>query len=270
MTNRKHFVTIISALILLTLSCAASSMAQRKPTRTNEELKALKQGIESLKEGQAAIQKTLDEIKELVKSKPVAAQPQPVVPRDIVLDIAGAPIKGDTNARVVLVDFSDYQCPFCGQLVRQIIPQLEAEYIRTGRVKYVFGDFPLESLHPYAFKAAAAAKCASDEGKYWEMHDRLFANQAALKPEDLLTHGEAIGLDKTKLQQCLETGKYDALIRKMITQGQKAGVQGTPTLVIGVMQPDLTSVKVMKVVVGMQQYAGFKEAIDNVLAAPGK
>jgi len=109
MTNRKHFVTIISALILLTLSCAASSMAQRKPTRTNEELKALRQEIESLKEGQAAIQKTLDEIKELLKTKSVATQPQPTAPPQIFLDIAGAPIKGDKNARVVLVDFSDYQ-----------------------------------------------------------------------------------------------------------------------------------------------------------------
>ena len=109
MTNRKHFVTIISAVILLALSCAPSSLGQKKPTRTNEELKALKQEVESLKEGQAAIQKTLDEIKDLLKSKSVAAQPQPTAPREIVLDIAGAPLKGNKNARVVLVDFSDYQ-----------------------------------------------------------------------------------------------------------------------------------------------------------------
>lgn len=270
MTKRKHFVITISGLIVLAMACVPSSLAQKRTSRTNEELKALKQEIEGLKEGQAAIQKTLDEIKELLKPKPVAAQPQPVVPRDIVLDIAGAPIKGDTNARVVLVDFSDYQCPFCAQFVREVMPQIETEYIKTGKVRYVFGDFPLESMHPYAFKAAAAADCAGEEGKYWVMHDQLFANRTALKPEDLLQYGEAIGLDKTRLQQCLDTGKYDALIRKMMAQGQKAGVQGTPSLVIGVMEPDSKSVKVMKVVVGMQRYAGFKQAIDNVLAAPGK
>src|SRR5207249_6876898 len=109
MMKRKHFVIIISAVILLALSCAPSSLAQKRTSRTNEELKALRQEIESLKEGQAAIQKTLDEIRDLLKSKSVAAQPQPVVPRDIVLDIAGAPLKGNKNARVVLVDFSDYQ-----------------------------------------------------------------------------------------------------------------------------------------------------------------
>src|ERR1700758_5168721 len=105
------------------------------------------------------------------------------------------------------------------------MPQIENEYIRTGKIKYVFGDFPIEG-HAYAFKAAAAAKCAGDEGKYWEMHDRLFANQTALDQEDLLKYGEAIGVDKTRLQQCLQTGKYDATIRKMMAQGANAGVRG--------------------------------------------
>jgi len=150
------------------------------------------------------------------------------------------------------------------------MPQIETEYIKTGKIKYVFGDFPLEAIHPYAFKAAAAANCASDEGKYWEMHDRLFANQTALKPEDLLKHGEAIGVDKTRFQECLQSGKYDELIRKMMAQGGKAGVRGTPSLVVGIAEPNSTHVKVVKVVVGMQPFAGFKEAIDNALATAGK
>src|SRR5438046_8846595 len=165
-------------------------MAQRRPTRTNEELQAMKQEIESLKEGQAANQKTLEKIKELLKSKSAAAQPQPVVPRDIVLDIAGAPVKGNANARVVLVDFSDYQCPFCARLVRETMPVIEAEYIKTGKIKYVFSDFPLDG-HGYAFKAAAAANCAGAAGKYWEMQDRTFANQSAITPEDFLKAGRA-------------------------------------------------------------------------------
>ena len=179
---------------------------------------------------------------ELLKSKSAAAQPQPVVPRDIVLDIAGPPVKGNANARVVLVDFSDYQCPFCARLVRETMPVIEAEYIKTGKIKYVFSDFPLDG-HGYAFKAAAAANCAGAAGKYWEMHDRLFANQSALAPEDLLKYGEAIGLDKPVLQQCLESGKYDALIRKMKTQGENAGVRGTPTLMVGLVEPNSRSAR---------------------------
>jgi protein-disulfide isomerase len=150
------------------------------------------------------------------------------------------------------------------------MPQIENDYIKTGKIKYVYGDFPLEAIHRYAFKAALAAHCAGAEGKYWEMHDQLFANQAALKPEDLLKDAEAIGLDKTKFQQCVESGKYDPRIRKMMAQGEKAGVLGTPTLVVGVVQPDLKSVKVLKVMVGLQPPAAFKEAIDSALASTGK
>jgi protein-disulfide isomerase len=109
MSKSKYFRTIISGLILLTLFCVPSGFAQKKSTRTNEDLRALKQEIESLKEGQAAIQKTLDEIKELLKTKTAAAQPPPATPPQIFLDIAGAPAKGNMDARVVLVDFSDYQ-----------------------------------------------------------------------------------------------------------------------------------------------------------------
>jgi protein-disulfide isomerase len=150
------------------------------------------------------------------------------------------------------------------------MPQIENDYIKTGKIKYVYGDFPLEAIHGYAFKAAVAANCAGEQGKYWEMHDRLFANQSALKPEDLATHAEAIGVDKESFQQCLQSGKYDAFIHKMIGQGQKAGVRGTPTLVVGVAEPNSKNVRVVKVVVGLQPYAAFKEAIDEILVTAGK
>jgi protein-disulfide isomerase len=150
------------------------------------------------------------------------------------------------------------------------IPQIENEYIKTGKIKYVYGDFPLEAIHGYAFKAAVAANCAGEQGKYWEMHDRLFANQSALKAEDLVAHAEAIGLEKTTFRQCLQSGKYDPLIRKMIAQGENAGVRGTPTLAVGIAEPNSTNVRVMRVVVGIQPPGVLKEAIDSALAAAGK
>jgi protein-disulfide isomerase len=149
-------------------------------------------------------------------------------------------------------------------------PQIENDYVKTGKVRYVFGDFPLEAIHGYAFKAAVAANCAGEQGKYWEMHDRLFANQSALKPEDLVTHAEAIGLDKASFQQCLQSGKYDAAIRKMISQGEKAGVRATPTLMVGIADPNSTTVRVTRVVVGLQPPSVLKEAINSALAATQK
>ena len=100
------------------------------------------------------------------------------------------------------------------------MPQIEREYIKTGKLKYVARDFPLESIHPLAFKAAEAAHCAGEQGKYWEMHSRLFENQRALSLKDLPQHAQALGLDAPKFQQCLESGKYASRIRKDLADGQ--------------------------------------------------
>jgi protein-disulfide isomerase len=98
----------------------------------------------------------------------------------VVLNLKGDPFKGEKNAKVTLVEFSDYQCPFCARHVRATLPPLESEYIATGKIKYVFRNFPIASIHPLAFKAHEAANCSGEQDKYWEMHDRLFANSKAL------------------------------------------------------------------------------------------
>ena len=148
------------------------------------------------------------------------------------------------------------------------MPQIEKEYIKTGKVKYVARDFPLEAIHKDAFKAAEAAHCAGDQGHYWEMHTRLFANQRALGLKDLPQHAQAQGLDVPKFQRCLESGKYAARIRKDLEDGQKAGVTGTPGFFLGVTVPNDPTVKVIRVLKGAQPYTSFKEAIDSLLSLP--
>lgn len=265
MTNRKKFINA-GLILLVSLYCVPSSMAQ-KSSQSDDELKALRAEIETIKAGQTAIQKQLQEITNLLKTRPVAGQA--TAPRDIVLDIAGAPFKGEKNAKVVLVEFSDFQCPFCGRFVRDTIPQVETDYVKTGKIKYVFGDLPLETIHKYAFKAAEAASCSGEQGKFWEMHDRLFANQTALKPEDLPQYAEAVGLDMTKFQQCLDTEKQASSIRKSMAQAGNAGVTSTPTIMVGLVAPNSSKVKVLRVLKGAQPFAAVKDAIDNALAAPG-
>ena len=147
------------------------------------------------------------------------------------------------------------------------MPQVETDYIKTSKIKYVFRDLPIESIHPYAFKAAEAANCAGDQGKFWEMHDQLYAHQTALKPTDLPQYAQALGLDITKFQQCLDTGKHAASIRKDIAEGENAGVSGTPTFMLGVIDPKSSKVKVLKVLSGAQPYAVFKEALESALSS---
>jgi protein-disulfide isomerase len=147
------------------------------------------------------------------------------------------------------------------------LPQIDSEYIRTGKLKYVVRDFPLESIHKDAFKAAEAAHCAGDQGHYWEMHARLFANQRALGPKELPQHAQGLGLDVPKFQQCLESGKHSARIRKDLEDGQKAGVTGTPAFFLGVTVPNDPTVKVIRVLKGAQPYASFKSAIESLLSS---
>jgi protein-disulfide isomerase len=146
------------------------------------------------------------------------------------------------------------------------LPQLEQDYIKTGKVKYVTLDFPLESIHKNAFKAAEAARCAGAQGKYWEMHARLFANQGALDLKDLPGHAEALGLAMPAFQQSLESGRYAEAIRKDLTAGQQAGVTGTPAFFVGVTEANASTVKALRQRTGAQPAAAFQAAIDGLLA----
>ena len=222
----------------------------------------MKKDIEALKAGQQAIQKDLAEIKRLLQTRPAAAD---ALPRDPIA-IASEPFKGTGAAKVALIEFSDYQCPFCSRYSKDTFPQIATDYIDTGKIRYVFRDLPL-SFHKQAFKAAEAAHCAGAQDKFWEMHDLLFQNQTALAPEQLTTHGKTLGLNETAFQECLDTGKFAADINKDIADAGAAGITGTPAFLLGVIQPD-GRVKVVKKLSGAKPYAEFKAAIDGALGTP--
>ena len=124
---------------------------------------------------------------------------------------------------------------------------------------------PLD-MHPNAMKAALAANCAGAQGKFWEMHDRLFANQQALSEADLPKHAEALGLNVGQFQTCLGSGRFDADVKADMAEAAKANINGTPTFLLGIVQPN-GSVKVTKKIVGAKPYAEFKAAIDSAIAA---
>lgn len=257
MTTR--VLTIVIGAIFLSLLHAPPGH-----TQSSEELKALRKDIEGLKQGQSAIQKELQEIKSLLQGR---AAPPPPEPLNVVLNLKGDPFKGEKNATVTLVEFSDYQCPFCARHVRETLPPLEREFIATGKIKYVFRNFPIASIHPLAFKAHEAAHCSGEQEKYWEMHDRLFANSKALGAKDLSQHAQALALDLPKFQECLASGKHAEKIRTDLAEGQTAGVKGTPTFFLGLTEPNETQqITAVKIIRGAQPYAAFKQAIESLLS----
>ena len=248
-----------AAAALAAIMSLAASSGRGQTTAADEQVR---KDIHALKEGQKAIQKDLDEIKRLLQARPVAD----ALPEEPVR-IADEPVKGNGGAKVALIEFSDYQCPFCARYNADTRSQIEDDYVDTGKVKYVFRDLPLP-FHKQAFKAAEAAHCAGEQGKFWEMHDLLFRNQTALGPEQLPGYARTLGLSESDFASCLDRGGFAADIKRDIADAGTVGISGTPTFLIGIVQPGDGRVRVVKKLVGAKPYEEFKSALDGVLAAP--
>jgi protein-disulfide isomerase len=265
----RKFVTV-AALAALAIFHAQPGRAQKRSGGDREELKALRQEIESLKDDVKSMRTDLQDIKRMLEAR-AAGPAQPAQPATI--SVGTLPALGSQDARVVLVDFSDYQCPFCAKFYRDTMPQLDRDYFKTGKVKYVFRDLPLEAIHPHAFKAAQAARCAGEQGRFWEMHYKLFENQRALAPASLTAHAESLELDTDKFKQCMDGDKYAAEIRQDMTDAANAGISGTPNFVVGLVDGKDTrapNIKVLHVITGARPYTVFKAALDSALAAQAK
>jgi protein-disulfide isomerase len=159
--------------------------------------------------------------------------------------------RGAKDATVTLLEFSDFQCPFCGK-AQPTIDRILATY--GNKIKFSFRHFPLEQIHPYALQASYAAECAGDEDKFWAMHDKLFANQNALTQANLIAYGKELGLDEAKFSACINSDEKQALIDADMTDGEDAGIQGTPTFMVN-------NVKI----VGAESYEKFSSVIDAEL-----
>jgi len=153
---------------------------------------------------------------------------------------------------VTIVEFSDFQCPYCSRFFLEAYPQIKQEY--EGKVKFVYRDFPLTAIHPYAEKAAEAAGCASNQGKYWEYHDLLWIKQEALDVDSLKSYAADLGLDTDAFNGCLDSGAYASEIENDLTEGQSYGVESTPTFFIN-----------GQLVSGALPFASFKAVIDAAL-----
>jgi protein-disulfide isomerase len=244
---------LIGPLFMMLLSVSPSLAQQQSSTDDlRNEIKALTQTVKEM-------QKELQEIKALLMSRAPAAPSQ-----NVVLDLSNNPSKGEATAKLTLIEFSDFQCPFCGRHVRDTAAQLDKEYVSTGKLRHVFMDLPLEMIHKVAFKAAEGAHCAGEQGKYWEMHDRLFENQNKL--ELLTPHAEAIGLNVPKFEECLNSGRHAAAIRQDIAEAEKAGVTGTPTFFLAYTDPKSSKIKTVRRLSGAKPYSAFKTEIDKLLA----
>ena len=188
---------------------------------------------------------------------------QPVVELKISAD--NDPVIGNPNAPITIIEFSDFQCPFCARFHVETLPSIMNEYINDGQVKLVFRDFPIQSIHSNALAASVASECANEQEKFKEMHDILFENQKEWNNQNtdnaintFIQYASDMGLEE-EFNSCLKNAKYVEEIQKDLDDGRTYGITGTPGFFIGNDQIGFIELK------GAQPFENFKKVIDSQL-----
>jgi len=166
------------------------------------------------------------------------------------------------TGKVALVEFADFECPFCGRYAREVEPMIRRAFVDTGVVRQVFVNLPLPN-HSRALPASEAAACAGNQGKFWEMHDAMFQNQAALADEDLTNRARELGLDVAQFLKCLDADEARAVMERHMDAARDFNVRSTPAFFVGIVQPD-GSVELKKRINGALPFNDFRSAIMDV------
>ena len=181
------------------------------------------------------ILKELRQIRQLLErqqAKP-AAQPQEEAPTKAkITDLSKVSMLGSKEAPFTIVEYTDYQCPFCQRFHVTAFPELKKAYIDTGKVRFYSKDMPLD-FHPNAMRAAMAARCAGEQGKFWELRDTMGANPNSLDIEHIMNFAANLKLDTGALRACIDGGKYKEIVQNDVLEAMKIGANGTPTFIVG-------------------------------------
>lgn len=180
------------------------------------------------------------------------------------ISIGAAPSLKTGSPEIVLIEVSDFQCPYCGQSAREVLPQLEEKLVRPGKVEVIFLNLPLPT-HPNAFQAAEAAMCAGYQKQFWEMHHLLFANQQALAPDQLPGYAEKLGLDVAAFQKCLSDGRPAQEIRREMRLAEELGIAATPIYLLGRRVAGSDKIQVVETVRGVRPYEELEKKLNQLL-----
>lgn len=227
----------IAALMLLTVSACGQQ----------SEIDALRWELAAVKEDLANLRTTI-------------GRPRPMV------DLDGVPLRGNPDVRVALVEFSDYECPFCRRHFSETMPLIEKNYIETGKILYAFRDFPIDELHPQAVKAHEAAHCGLEQGKYWEMHTTLFGAPDEHSVEGLEATATRAGLDLAPFRECIASGRTTAGIRETASLAASFGANGTPAFFVGLFNKATGQVTVTQAMSGALPFETFAQVLDAAIA----
>jgi protein-disulfide isomerase len=250
--NRRILAAIVAVALLAAGFATARVLAQGLTSAQGEailsELKEIRRLLEQMQKQFAAV---------------AAERPAPAADATVKVPIGDGHRLGSATAPLVMIEFTDYQCPYCRNFAVSTFPGLKAKYIDTGKLEFVSRDFPLD-FHPQALIAAHAARCAGDQGKYWQIRPVLFAHDSALQKDDLLKYARDLGLNTATFQQCLDKETHAASIKADLSEALAVGIEGTPTFVLGRRSPSgvIDGIRI----VGAQPIGAFDARIAELLA----
>jgi protein-disulfide isomerase len=244
----------VLALIAFVAPGAGAASADR------DEMVKLRDEVARLNVQQQQILAALDELKQMVKgpSPPVLKPPE-------TMTVAGELFKGAPAARLAIIEYADFQCPFCRRFEQEVYPRIRDIYVSTGKLKFFHRDMPLP-FHEGAMPAARAAHCASEQGKFWEMHDTLLGDAASLTAADIDARATKLGLDVARLDKCIASDRFADIIQRSMTEAAAMQISGTPTFIIGTLDADGKVMSVKSTVVGASPFESFKAAVEPLLA----
>jgi protein-disulfide isomerase len=215
----------------------------------------------------AQAEEMLDELRQIRQLLERQVPPPPPPPPDENVSIefpTGGYSMGKADAPLVFVEYTDFECPFCQRYHLDSFEQVKKNWVDTGKVRYYSRDFPLD-FHPNARRAALAARCAGDQGKYWELRNTLIKNADQLAGDRIVEYAKGVGLDVKRFEACLGSDLYRSAIDKDIAEGNTAGVTGTPSFVVGRVDKGRL---VGQRLVGAMPYAQIDAKIREVMEKP--
>lgn len=257
----------IYAALIATVGVAAFFAGLAVPVLNQDPITMsdLNQAVEFLEDKIDRLSSDLQELEDTMLTDPSApdtSSPQPTISAD------DDPVLGNPDAPITIIEFSDFQCPFCARFYSETLPHIIENYVDTDQVKLVYRDFPLQNIHPNAVPAAVAAECAHEQGSYWEYHDTLFENVAVWGDLDLVAavdqlkaYAAEMGLDEGSFAECLDTGRYVSEVTNDYTDGASYGVSGTPAFFVGNDQVGYYFIS------GARPYSEFQFAIEQILSS---
>jgi protein-disulfide isomerase len=247
---------------LLSFACVAALTLPLIATDKNKDAKKKDAAADTITHEQAdQILDELRQIRQLLEKQAEAKPGAPAGPARARLHMEGAPMLGSKDAPITVVEFSDYQCPFCQRFHTQVYGDLKKDFIDTGKVRFYSRDLPIDQLHPNATRAAQAARCAGDQGQFWALRDIMSAHPDALDLNSLIADASAVKINPDTFRKCVETEKYKEAVKGDLLEAMKIGADGTPSFVVGKSTPDGVD---GELIVGAQPYNVFQEKFKSL------